>query len=267
LRHLPDLALAALVVGRAPGGCERLTRRSATAALAALLLAISAAGGAELPLRAGIGAIDRRVAVDTKTPPWDALAKVQTTIGTRCTGTLVAPAVVLTAAHCLYNRLTRTMLRAQSVHVLFGYDRGSYRWHRLVARYTVGPGYDGKRRGLQRADWARLELDSAIPPAVAPLPVTTRVPPASATIALAGYNQDRAQILMADTQCHVIGVAIVDGQSFIAHNCDATRGTSGGPLLERHGDAWSVFGINLGAAAAVNLALPASAFEPPAAAR
>lgn len=244
-----------------------MTLRSATAALAALLLAISVAGAAELPLRPGIGAIDRRVAVDTKQPPWDAVAKVQTTIGTRCTGALIAPAVVLTAAHCLYNRLTRTMLRPQSVHVLFGYDRGSYRWHRLILRYTVGPGYDGRKRGLQRADWARLELDGAIPPAVMPLPVTTRIPLASAPVALAGYNQDRAQILMADRECHVIGIAIVEGQRFIAHNCDATRGTSGGPLLVRDGGVWSVFGINLGAAAAVNLALPAAAFELPAATR
>jgi protease YdgD len=267
LRHIPDLAFAALIVGRAQSSREGLTRRSAITALAVLLLAIPGASGAELPLRPGIGAIDRRVAVDWKTPPWDAVAKVQTTIGTRCTGALIAPAVVLTAAHCLYNRLTRTMLRPQSVHVLFGYDRGSYRWHRLVLRYTLGPGYDGRKRGLQRADWAQLELESAIPAAVAPLPVTTRIPLASAPVALAGYNQDRAQILMADTQCRVLGIAIVDGRRFIAHNCDATRGTSGGPLIVRDGGVWSVFGINLGAAAAVNLALPASAFEAPAAAR
>jgi protease YdgD len=59
------------------------------------------ASAAELPLLPGIGVVDRRVAVDPGQPPWDAIAKVQTNIGTRCTGALIAPGTVLTAAHCL----------------------------------------------------------------------------------------------------------------------------------------------------------------------
>jgi protease YdgD len=76
---------------------------------------MQSAGGAELPLLPGIGAVDRRVAVDPGQPPWDAIAKVQTNIGTRCTGALIAPGNVLTAAHCLYNRRTRALLQAGHV--------------------------------------------------------------------------------------------------------------------------------------------------------
>lgn len=54
---------------------------------------------ADLPLLPGIGPDDRRVAVDPARPPWDAIAKVQSEIGNRCTGALIAPDVVLTAAH------------------------------------------------------------------------------------------------------------------------------------------------------------------------
>ena len=79
-------------------------------------------------------------------------------------------------------------------------------------------------------------------------------------IAVAGYNQDRAQILMADLACHITGTAMAAGKPFIAHDCDATRGTSGGPLLVRQGGGWAVIGINIGAAAGANLALPATAF-------
>jgi protease YdgD len=228
--------------------------------LACALLVMQPADGAELPLLPGIGVVDRRVAVDPRQPPWDAIAKVQTNVGTHCTGALIAPGTVLTAAHCLYNRRTRALLQAGSLHVLLGYNRGDYRWHRMVARYTTGQGFDGSKGGLQGSDWARLELDGAIPDLVAPLPIATEPPRSGVPIALAGYNQDRTQILMADLACHITGTAMAEGQPFIAHDCDATRGTSGGPLLVRQGGRWAVIGINIGAAAGTNLAAPATTF-------
>jgi protease YdgD len=166
----------------------------------------------------------------------------------------------LTAAHCLYNRRTRALLQAGSLHVLLGYNRGDYRWHRTVTRFTVGSGFDGLRSGLQASDWVRLELDGAIPGLVAPLPIVTELPPLGLAIALAGYNQDRSQILMADLSCHITGTTTIAGKPFIAHDCDATRGTSGGPLLMRQDDGWVVVGINIGATTGANLALPVTAF-------
>jgi protease YdgD len=50
------------------------------------------------------------------------------------------------------------------------------------------------------------------------------------------------------------------GKSFIAHDRDATRGTSGGPLLIQQGDGWAVIGINVGAMVGANLSLPMAAF-------
>ena len=73
-------------------------------------------------------------------------------------GALIAPSIVLTAAHCLYNPRTRALLQAVSLHVLFGYQRGVYLWHRQVARAMTGPGFDGTIGGPQPGDWARLEL-------------------------------------------------------------------------------------------------------------
>lgn len=228
-------------------------------ALAIAMAAIRPLPAAELPLLPGIGAADRRVAVDPRQVPWNAIAKVQTNVGTRCTGALIAPRVVLTAAHCLYNHLTRALLQPVSLHVLIGATRGAYRWHRLVTRYTVGPGFDGTKGGPQVSDWAELELESAIPGAVAPLRIMTEPPPPGTRIALPGYSQDHMQILMADLDCHALAAA---DRPFIAHDCDATRGTSGGPLLLHQDGGWAVIGINIGATPGTNLALPARAFAP-----
>ena len=196
---------------------------------------------------------DRRVAADPNMPPWNAVAKVQTTIGGRCSGVLVAPDVVLSAAHCLYNPRTRAMLQPVSLHVLFGFGRDTYRWHRLVRHFTLGPGFDMAKGAGQASDWARLELAEPVP--VEPLPLAAGVDRGTA-VALAGYNQDRSQILLADQRCHVLRTrTLPQGARLLVHDCAGTRGTSGGPLLVRHGDGWAVAAINIAAGPAQNLAL------------
>jgi protease YdgD len=207
-----------------------------------------------LSVAAAAHAADRRVVVDPNAPPWNAIAKVQTNIGTRCTGVLIAPAVVLTAAHCLYNRRTGALLQPLSLHVLFGYERAGYRWHRLVARVVTGAGFDGAGARPQAADWARLELAEAVP--LAPLPLFDGPVAAGQELALAGYNQDRAQLLMADRGCHVRRAApLPGGAMFVVHDCAGTRGTSGGPLLAKAEQGWQVLGINIAAGTNANLAL------------
>jgi protease YdgD len=95
---------------------------------------------------------------------------------------------------------------------------------------------------------------------VSPLPVGKEALAPGTAVALAGYNQDRAQLLVADADCHLIGtVRSPDGGAFFTHDCAATRGTSGAPLLARHGDGWEVVGINIAAGRGANLALMAAA--------
>ena len=227
----------------------------AAAALAVVAAKLSAAQ--DIPHYPGIRESDGRVIVDPLEPPWNAIAKIQTNIGSRCTGVLVAPATVLTAAHCLYNRLTRGLLQPVSLHVLVGYREGVFRWHRLVASYTVGNGFDGGKPPPQTADWARIELAEPIPDAVSPLRIAQQPVASGMAIALVGYNQDRAQLLMADPSCHIGIVTPRAGGTLLLHDCSATRGTSGGPLLTREGGGWAVVGINIGAGDLANVALAA----------
>ena len=101
------------------------------AAALALVMLTAIAAHADDP------AAGARVPVDPNEPPWNAIAKVQSNIGEHCSGVLIAPSTVLTAAHCLYNPRTRALLQPVSLHVLLGYERAQYRWHRLVARLNA----------------------------------------------------------------------------------------------------------------------------------
>ena len=71
----------------------RRCRSLALLAAAALTLAVAGVAAAEYaPHVAGIRQIDQWAIVNPAEPPWNAIVKVQTNIGDRCTGTLIAPA-------------------------------------------------------------------------------------------------------------------------------------------------------------------------------
>ncbi|WP_168035124.1 trypsin-like serine peptidase [Falsiroseomonas selenitidurans] len=136
------------------------------AVLLALLLALGAAPATPLP---GLGETAARRPVAVAAPPWSSLVRVQTEAGGRCTGVLIAPDRVLTAAHCLVARLTGRVVQPGRVHVLAGYDRGDFTAHARGAALRLGPGSDPRRGGPAGADWALLALATPLPGPVLPL--------------------------------------------------------------------------------------------------
>lgn len=213
----------------------------------------------------GIGAADRRMPVDAGALPWSALGRVQTELGGRCTGVLIAPDRVLTAAHCLAARRSGQMVQPGSVHFLQGFSRGEYSGHARVAAYAVGEGWDPARRGAVGADWAVLRLAQRLSGPM--LPLWAGEVPAGAALMLGGYQQDRPEVLLADTGCALLGRARdAAGAVLLAHGCTATRGASGAPLLlVLPGGRFAVAGVSsvMALGAARGFAVPAEAIRSP----
>lgn len=235
-----------------------------------LLLLLPTAAVAQTPapvLLPGIGAADPRHPVDPAEAPWRGLGRVQLEIGGTCTGALIAPRLVLTAAHCLVAPRSRSLVRPGTVHFLLGYDRGRAVAHARVTAYRTGPGFRANPPGPPASDWAVLTLDAPVGGPDRVLPLLPRAPAARTPLMLGGYQQDRREVLMADTGCRAVGLlGRGEGRPLLAHDCASTRGTSGAPVLAQGPDGrWGIAGIAsfVRGAVAMGYAVPATAVEPP----
>src|SRR5689334_3594460 len=169
---------------------DRTRRRTGRAAVLILALLLcepvlwglgrppAPAGARSLP--PGIDGTDHRVALDSAAWPWAAIGRVNRAVGGFCTGTLVAPRAVLTAAHCLYDARRRHWIAAGDLHFLAGYRRGAWLAHGVAKAVVLPPAYRPEAPLTPASlaeDWAVLVL--AEPLAISPVPVRALPGPAS----------------------------------------------------------------------------------------
>lgn len=176
--------------------------------------------------------------------PWSAVARLQIPGVSRCTAVLIEPTVAVTAAHCVYGRRLGRFVPPGSIHALFGYDAGRYARHAVVESYAVMPGFNPQGQYGGGADLALIRFNKPVSDRVVPLAPDAR---AGMPIMLGGYGQDRQEVVLADPACTTRGISQGwDNRPMLVHDCQGTRGTSGGPVFSRLPDGtWALAGVQV----------------------
>ena len=188
----------------------------------ALLLLMSLPAAAEAPL------VSLQTMNDTK--GWEAVGKL--ILGDRgfCTGALIAPHLVLTAAHCLFDKDTGARLKPEEIKFLAGWQNGRAEAYRGVRQAVAHPDYVyGGDDALDRVadDVALIELDQPIRlPGVKPFAVGVAPGPGE-PVGVVSYAQERA-----DAPSLQEGCSVVDRQEgILVMTCDVDFGSSGAPVF------------------------------------
>lgn len=195
---------------------------------------------------------DDRVRVDSGELPWRAIGILGLRVGRSCTATLVAPDIVLTAAHCLVTEDRRVVREGA---FLAGFTRDGPSATARISDIYVNPefledrGGPGPGRGDGR-DWAFVRLSQPIGDTQGYLPVLALSPDQQRlieqrqgyAISQAGYSWDTGEDISAHLDCTVD--TFFDTGS-LRHNCDITLGDSGSPLLaDLGGGNYAVIGVS-----------------------
>ena len=161
---------------------------------------------------------------------WQAVGRLN--LGARgfCTGALIAPDLVLTAAHCLYDKDTGARIDDRDIEFLAGWRNGRAEAYRGVRISVAHPDYIySGAESLDRVayDLALVALDQPIRlPQITPFATDVR-PARGDAVGVVSYAQDRAEAPSLQETCHVLDRA----PEIVVFSCDVDFGSSGAPIF------------------------------------
>jgi protease YdgD len=165
---------------------------------------------------------------------WEAVGRLNLDGKGFCTGALIAPDLVLTAAHCLHDRRSGVRIEVSRIEFLAGWRNGRAAAYRKVRKAVPHPGYvfSGESGGDVRHDLALIRLDQPIRlPSIRPF-ATGAAPAAGAPVGVVSYARDRAEAPSIERGCHVLR----HQPGSMVLSCDVDFGASGAPVFDLQGD-------------------------------
>lgn len=173
---------------------------------------------------------------------WEAVGRLEMAGKGYCTATLIAAELVLTAAHCVFDKASRTVIAPDRLTFRAGLRKGVSVADRSITQIAVHDTYISggtDRLDHVRYDVALLRLARPITTADADPFILHSGPVRGEKVSVTSYGKGRSEVLSRQRQCSIVAKA----SGLLVFDCDVTFGSSGAPVFTTSGQRGRIVSI------------------------